>query len=110
MLSPPTTDAFMSGGRKIVSDLRCGNWKPELTTAGSDALLRFLGRTLGESDRIDVGLAVADMDFDLDAERIDALKCGREYNCYQTVYPERVLPQRGEWLKAKCRGNCGPGR
>jgi hypothetical protein len=27
------------------------------------------------------------MDLDLDAERIDALKCGREYTCYQNVYP-----------------------
>ena len=66
--------------------VRLGNWKPELVTAGLTRSCDSLTAPAGEPDRLEDGLsAVTDMDLDLDAERIDAVQCGREYTCYQGV-------------------------
>jgi len=44
--------------------------------------------------------AVADMDLDLDAERVDALECRRENACYQEVNSRReYLTSSGRLVK-----------
>jgi hypothetical protein len=76
------------GRREIDHDGAIGEGEARIGDGRLDPILGFLHRARRETDGLQNRLsAVADMHFDLDAERVDAVQCRREYTCYQEVNP-----------------------